>query len=159
MQEVKKSYNLTVTDTEKSMILRGLLLLENETRKIYETSFGIMAEDLTGLDRYFNDIQALRSYMMENLELVYDPSEEVPEPDFNAVCTPAADLEKMIAKTLSYLHYTVSMADTPDTITATEDRIVSLAQEYVRHAWGDDLSETEINHIENEAVNAYFRKR
>ena len=46
MKEVKKSYNLTVTDTEKSMILRGLLLLENEARKIYDTSFGIMAEDL-----------------------------------------------------------------------------------------------------------------
>ena len=76
MQEVKKSYHLTVTDKEKSMILRGLLLLENEARKIYDTSFGLMAEDITGLDRYFHDIQALRSYMMENLELVYDPSEE-----------------------------------------------------------------------------------
>lgn len=158
MQEVSKAYNLTVTDTEKSMILRGLLLLENETSAIFSTSFGIFSDDLKSLSAYMEKIKALRSYMTNDLELIYDPSaEEEPEPDIPNVEIPAKS-ENPVIQTLAYLHFAMAQAATPEDVQSTEKRIPTLALDFAKHTYGDDVSESELSNIAREAVNAYFRK-
>ena len=157
MKEVKKSYNLTVNDTEKTMILRGLLLLENETSAIFSTSFGIFSDDLKSLSAYMEKIKALRSYMTNDLELIYDPSEEEPEPDIPNVEIPTKS-ENPVIQTLAYLHFVMAQAATPEDVQSTEKRIPSLALDFAKQAYGDDVSESELSNIAREAVNAYFRK-